>query len=65
MPSVSFCLFAHPIQLLLSIYLSDPPRAGKREEAPGMDIFEDASRLCHCTLHVIQPGVEKRLVSHV
>ena len=31
MPSVSFCLFAHPIRLPLSIYISVPPRANKQK----------------------------------
>ena len=31
MPSVSFCLFAHPIRLSISIYFSDPPRANKQK----------------------------------
>ena len=31
MLSVSFCLFAHPIRLPLSIYISVPPRANKQK----------------------------------
>ena len=34
MPSVSFCLFAHPIQRSLSIYLSGPPHANKQNRHP-------------------------------
>ena len=31
MPSVSFCLFAHPIRQPLSIYISVPPHANKQK----------------------------------
>ena len=34
MPSVDFCLFAHPIQRSLSIYLSAPPHANKPKSPP-------------------------------
>ena len=34
MPSVDFCLFAHPIWRSLSIYWSDPPHANKQKSTP-------------------------------
>ena len=46
MPSVSFCLFAHPIRLPLSMYISVPPRANKQK-------IDDFFFACGCCAGVL------------